>query len=108
MRPLEDRVLVRLDDPEEQTDFGLVIPAQAQRRPEEGEVLAVGPGRWEHGQRAPVDLSVGDRVLVSRYGGTEIELEGETFHLFQAHDVLARFDYVRSAEGGVSGISSIT
>ena len=87
--PLEDRVLVRPLDAEQTTASGLVIPDTAKEKPQEGIVLAVGPGRFEDGARVPLDVSVGDTVIYSKYGGTEIKYNGEEYLILSARDVLA-------------------
>jgi chaperonin GroES len=87
--PLEDRVLVRPLDAEQTTASGLVIPDTAKEKPQEGEVLAVGPGRFEDGQRLPLDVAVGDKVIYSKYGGTEVKYDGEEYLILSSRDVLA-------------------
>ena len=89
IEPLEDRVVVRPADEEETTPTGIVIPDTAKEKPQEGEVVAVGPGRFEDGQRVPVDVKVGDRVLYSKYGGTEVKVEGDEYLVLSARDLLA-------------------
>ena len=90
--PLEDRVVIRPLEAEEVTASGLVIPDTAKEKPQEGEVLAVGPGRWDEDgeKRIPVDLEIGDRVLYSKYAGTEVKIEGEELLVVGARDVLAK------------------
>ena len=87
--PLEDRVLVKTLEAEQTTASGIVIPDTAKEKPQEGEVLAVGPGRFEDGQRLPLDIKVGDKVIYSKYGGTEVKYDGEDYLLLSARDVLA-------------------
>jgi len=89
LEPLEDRVVVKASEGEETTASGLVIPDTAKERPQEGEVIAVGPGRFEDGQRIPMDVKVGDKVIYSKYGGTEVKIEGEEYLILSARDVLA-------------------
>ncbi len=91
IKPLEDRIVVRQLEAEQTTAFGLVIPDTAKERPQEGEVLAVGPGRWdEDGEnRIPVDVAVGDIVIYSKYGGTEVKYNNEEYLILSARDVLA-------------------
>ena len=90
IRPLEDRILVRPEEGEETTASGIVIPDTAKEKPQEGTVLAVGPGkRSETGDLIPVDVSEGDRVIYSKYGGTEVKLDGEDLLILSARDVLA-------------------
>ena len=92
LQPLEDRIVVRPAEAEETTVSGLVIPDTAKEKPQQGEVLAVGPGRRaEHsGEIIPIDLAVGDTVVYSKYGGTEITVDGEDLLILSARDVLAK------------------
>ena len=91
IKPLEDRILVQTLDAEQTTASGLVIPDTAKEKPQEGEVIAVGPGRFnEDGdERIPLDIKVGDKVIYSKYGGTEVKYSGEEFLILSARDVLA-------------------
>ena len=90
IKPLEDRIVVKTLDAEQTTASGLVIPDTAKEKPQEGEVLAVGPGRVDdNGQRVPVDVKVGDKVIYSKYGGTEVKYGGEELLILSARDVLA-------------------
>ncbi|HWC32434.1 MAG TPA: co-chaperone GroES [Actinomycetota bacterium] len=89
IEPLEDRVVVKPADEEQTTPTGIVIPDTAKEKPQEGEVVAVGPGRFEDGQRVPVDVKAGDRVLYSKYGGTEVKVEGDEYLVLSARDLLA-------------------
>ncbi|WP_048713997.1 co-chaperone GroES [Trueperella pyogenes] len=90
IKPLEDRIVIRQVDSEEKTASGLYIPDAAKEKPQEGEVLAVGPGRVDdNGNRVPVDVKVGDHVIFSRYGGTEVKYGGEELQILSARDVLA-------------------
>ena len=90
IKPLEDRIVVQSLEAEQTTASGLVIPDTAKEKPQEGEVLAVGPGRIDdNGNRVPLDVKVGDRVIYSKYGGTEIKHGGEEFLILSARDVLA-------------------
>ena len=89
IKPLEDRIVVSVNEAETTTASGLVIPDTAKEKPQEGTVLAVGPGRFEDGARVPLDVSVGDVVLFSKYGGTEVKHGGDDFLVLSARDVLA-------------------
>jgi chaperonin GroES len=89
LEPLEDRVVVRPGEEEETTVSGIVIPDTAKEKPQEGEIVAVGPGRIEDGKRVEMDVKVGDRVLYSKYGGTEVKVEGEEYLVLSARDLLA-------------------
>ena len=91
IKPLEDRIVIRQVEAEQTTASGLVIPDTAKEKPQEGEVVAVGPGRFnEDGdERIPMDISVGDKVIYSKYGGTEVKFGGEDYLVLSARDVLA-------------------
>ena len=90
LQPLEDRIVVKANEAEETTASGLVIPDTAQEKPQQGEVLAVGPGRiGDDNDRVPMDIKVGDTVVYSKYGGTEITIDGDDLLILQARDVLA-------------------
>ena len=90
IKPLEDRIVIRQVEAEQTTASGLVIPETAKEKPQEGEVVAVGPGRVaDNGNRVPVDVAVGDKVIYSKYGGTEVKYAGEEFLVLSARDVLA-------------------
>ncbi len=89
LEPLDDRIVVKPGEEEETTVSGIVIPDTAKEKPQEGEVVAVGPGRFEDGSRVPMDVKVGDRVLYSKYGGTEVKVEGQEYLVLSARDVLA-------------------
>ncbi|MGI6657202.1 MAG: co-chaperone GroES [Desulfobulbus sp.] len=89
IRPLNDRILVKRLEGEEKTAGGIIIPDSAKEKPAEGEIIAVGPGKLnEAGQRVAIDLNVGDRVLFSKYGGTEVKLDGEDFLIMREDDIL--------------------
>ena len=90
LRPLGDRIVVKPGKEEEVTRGGIVLPDSAKKRPRQGEVLAVGPGKLlESGERAPLEIAVGDVVLYSEYGGTEITLEGVDYIILDENSVLA-------------------
>ena len=91
IKPLEDRIVVKPLDAEQTTASGLVIPDTAKEKPQEGEVIAVGPGRFddEGEKRIPLDVKVGDTVLYSKYGGTEVKYSGEEYLILSSRDVLA-------------------
>ena len=90
IKPLEDRIVVQPLEAEQVTASGLVIPDTAKEKPQEGEVLAIGPGRIDdNGNRVPLDVKVGDRVIYSKYGGTEIKHSGEEYLILSSRDVLA-------------------
>ena len=90
LQPLDDRIVVRPSEAEQTTASGLVIPDTAKEKPQEGEVLAIGPGRIDDsGNRVPLDVTVGDKVIYSKYGGTEIKHNGEEYLVLSARDVLA-------------------
>lgn len=90
MKPLEDKIVVQTSEAETTTPSGIVIPDTAKEKPQEGKVLAVGPGRTDDkGKRIPLDVSVGDVVIYSKYGGTEVTYNGEDYLILSARDVLA-------------------
>ncbi len=90
LTPLEDKIIVKQAQAETQTASGLYIPDNAKEKPQQGEVLAVGPGRRDDkGERIPMDVKVGDKVLYSKYGGTEVHYDGEDYLIVSSRDVLA-------------------
>jgi chaperonin GroES len=90
IKPLEDRILVQPLEAEQVTASGLVIPDTAKEKPQEGKVIATGPGRTDdNGKRIPIDVSVGDIVIFSKYGGTEVKYDGNEYLLLNARDILA-------------------
>ena len=90
IKPLEDRIVVKTVEAEQTTASGLVIPDTAKEKPQEGEVVAVGPGRIDdNGNRVPLDVQVGDKVIYSKYGGTEVKYAGEDYLILSARDLLA-------------------
>jgi chaperonin GroES len=91
LQPLADRVLVKPIEKEEKTKSGIYLPDTAKEKPQEGEVLAVGPGKMtEDGKRIPLDLKVGDKVLYAKYGGTEIKVDDEDLIILRESDILAK------------------
>jgi chaperonin GroES len=90
LKPLGDRVLVAPVEEEEMTASGIVLPDTAKEKPQKGKVLAVGDGQLEDGKRIPLDVSEGDEVLYSKYGGTEITVDGEDLLVLRESDVLAK------------------
>jgi chaperonin GroES len=92
LQPLGDRLIVRAIDEEQTTASGLVLPDTAKEKPQKGEVLAAGQGRWDEDgeKRIPLDVAVGDQVLYSKYGGTEIKVDGEELLVLRESDVLAK------------------
>ena len=90
IRPVGDRVVVKPAPKEEVTKSGIVIPDTAKEKPQEGTVIAVGSGRLlDNGDRAPIDVREGDRILFAKYGGTEFKLEGEEYLVLKENDILA-------------------
>ncbi len=91
LQPLDDRIVVKASEAEEMTASGLVIPDTAKEKPQQGQVLAVGPGRRsdQSGEVIPMDVKVGDKVVYSKYGGTEITVDGQDLLILNARDVLA-------------------
>jgi chaperonin GroES len=91
LQPLADRVLVKPIEKEEKTKSGIYLPDTAKEKPQEGEILAVGPGKVsDDGTRLPMDLKVGDRVIYAKYGGTEIKVDGEDLMILRESDILAK------------------
>jgi len=88
IKPLEDRIVVKAIEAEKTTASGLVIPDTAKEKPQEGTVIAVGPGRFDDGVRVPMDVKVGDVVLYSKYGGTEVKLDEKKYTLVREDDIL--------------------
>ena len=89
VQPLADRVVVKPLEEAEQMRGGLYIPDTAKEKPQQGEVVAVGPGRFEEGNRVPMDVKVGDKVLYGKYSGTEVTIDGEQYLILRESDVLA-------------------
>ena len=90
IKPLEDRIVVQAIEAEQTTASGLVIPDTAKENPQEGEVVAIGPGRVDdNGNRVPFDVAVGDKVIYSKYGGTEVKYAGQEYLILSARDILA-------------------
>ena len=88
--PIGDRVVVKPEPEEEKTKSGIVLPDTAKEKPQEGTVIAVGPGRvLDSGQRVPLEVKVGDKIIYSKYGGTEIKYEGEDYLIMSESDILA-------------------
>ncbi|HEX6050194.1 MAG TPA: co-chaperone GroES [Gemmatimonadaceae bacterium] len=87
--PLADRVVVKALEETEQMRGGLYIPDTAKEKPQQGEIIAVGPGRFDEGKRVPMDLKVGDKVLYGKYSGTEVTIDGEQLLILRESDVLA-------------------
>ena len=90
IKPLADRVLVkRLEEDEEQKIGGIIIPDTAKEKPQEAEIVAVGPGKVEDGTRVELEVKVGDKVLIGKYSGTEVKLDGEEYLIMREDDILA-------------------
>jgi chaperonin GroES len=90
LKPLGDRIVVKPTQAEEKTKGGILLPDSAKERPQEGEAIAVGPGKTlESGVQSPMDIKVGDKVIYSKYGGTEVKINGETYMILRQDDVLA-------------------
>ena len=87
--PLADRVVVKALEETEQMRGGLYIPDTAKEKPQQGEIVAVGPGRFDEGKRVPMDVKVGDKVLYGKYSGTEVTIDGEQYLILRESDVLA-------------------
>jgi len=90
IRPLHDRVIVKRTEEVEKTKAGIIIPDTAKEKPMQGEVIAVGPGRFDEGKRVPMELKVGDQVIYGKYSGTPYTVEGDEYVIIKASDVLAK------------------
>ncbi len=90
IKPLEDRIVIQQLEAEQVTTSGIIIPDSAKEKPQEGTVVSVGPGRIDdNGNRVPIDVAIGDVVLYSRYGGTEVKYDGVEYLVLSARDILA-------------------
>ncbi len=90
IRPLQDRILIKRLEEEEQVTGGIIIPDTAKEKPQEAEVIAIGPGKvGDDGERLPMDVSVGDKVLVGKYSGSDIKIDGEDYVILREDEVLA-------------------
>lgn len=89
IKPLGDRIVIRVVESEETTKSGIVLPGTAKEKPMQGEVLAVGSGELVDGKKVPLELKVGDRVLYSKYAGTEVKMDGKEYLIVRQSDVLA-------------------
>ncbi len=93
LKPLGDRVVLKVLEQEEKTESGIVLPDKAKERPQEGEVKAVGPGKvLDDGTKAPMDVKVGDRVVFSKFAGSEIKVDGEEYLIVRQDDILAVYE----------------
>ena len=89
IKPLADRVLVKMKESEETTKSGIILASSAQEKPQIAEVIEVGPGRMVDGKREGMEVKKGDNVVVSKYGGTEVKYEGEDYIILREEDILA-------------------
>lgn len=89
IKPTEDRILVKIEKPEERNEMGLIIPDTVREREQEGEVIAVGPGRFHNGEYVPLQIKPGDKVFFGKTAGTEIKHDGETYYLFGLNQIQA-------------------
>lgn len=88
IKPLADRVVIKALPMEEKTKSGIIMPDTAKEKPQEGEIVAVGPGKSEKGERVALDVKVGDRVIYSKYAGTEVKYDGEEYLILKESDIL--------------------
>ena len=98
--PLHDRVVVRRFEEKESVKGGIIIPDSAKEKPQEGEVVAVGAGKREKGERIPLDVKVGDRVLFGKYSGNDIKIDDEEFMILKEDEILAKLAPSAKAAGG--------
>ena len=89
IKPLADRVIIKALPMEEKTKSGIIMPDTAKEKPQEGEVVAAGPGKVEKGERIALEVKVGDRVIYSKYAGTEVKYDGEEYLILKENDILA-------------------
>ena len=89
LKPLQDRVVIKMMEGEETTKSGIILAASAKEKPQIAEVIAVGPGQMQDGKLVPVEVKVGDKVVVSKYSGTEVKYEGEELIIVKESDILA-------------------
>ncbi|HEX4948366.1 MAG TPA: co-chaperone GroES [Blastocatellia bacterium] len=99
IRPLQDRVIVKRTDEAEQMRGGLYIPDTAKEKPQEGEVIAVGPGKVENGNKIELTVKVGDKVLFGKYSGTEVKLDGEEYLIMREDDILGIIEGAAKGKG---------
>ena len=102
LQPLGDRLIVEVLEEEETTVSGIVLPDTAKEKPQRGKVLAVGPGKYEDGKLVPLDVNVGDEVIYSKYGGTEIKVGTEDYLILRESDVLAKVTGDREPAGATA------
>jgi len=100
LTPLHDRVIIRRIEEKESVKGGIIIPDTAKEKPQEGEVIAVGAGKLEKGQRIPLDVEVGDRILFGKYSGTDIKIEGEEYLILREEEILAKIGGTAKAASG--------
>ena len=98
--PLHDRVLIKRIEEKESIKGGIIIPDSAKEKPQEGEVMAAGAGKIEKGQRIPLDVKVGDRVLFGKYSGSEIKVDDEDYLILREDEILAKLSGAAKAAGG--------
>jgi chaperonin GroES len=98
--PLHDRVLVRRLEEKETAKGGIIIPDTAKERPQEGEVMAVGAGKMEKGQRIPLDVKVGDRILIGKYTGNDIKIEDQEYLILREEEILAKVSGIAKTASG--------
>ena len=98
--PLHDRVLIKRIEEKETVRGGIIIPDTAKEKPQEGAVIAVGAGKIEKGERVPMDVKVGDRILFGKYSGTEIKIEGEEYLILREEEILAKIGGAAKAASG--------
>ena len=98
--PLHDRVLIKRIEEKETVKGGIIIPDTAKEKPQEGEVVAVGAGKLEKGERVPLDVKAGDRVLFGKYSGTDIKIEGEEYLILREEEILAKISGAAKAASG--------
>ena len=105
LKPLGDRVIVQGIEAEQVTASGIVLPDTAKEKPQRGRVLAVGDGRWDEGKRIPLDVAVGDEIIYSKYGPTEVKVGDDDYLILAEHDILAKVEAADAAPGAAKSKS---
>jgi len=101
LKPLSDRIIAKATGSEEVTPGGIVLPDTAKEKPQEGEVVAVGPGKvLDNGKLVPMDVKVGDKIIFAKYGGTEVKVDGQEYIILRQEDVLAVLERGKGKKGG--------
>jgi chaperonin GroES len=98
--PLHDRIVVRRLEEKESAKGGIIIPDSAKEKPQEAEVMAIGPGKFEKGRRTPLDVKVGDRIMFGKYTGSDIKIDGQEYLILREEEILAKVTGIAKAVSG--------